>query len=52
MSSFDTGADPLPEPEDTPVPVTQDDDHPARRLLAHDLEHVAWDYDQEGPPPD
>jgi hypothetical protein len=32
----------------------EDDDVPARRLLAHDLEHLVWDDDGEGPlpPPD
>jgi hypothetical protein len=31
-----------------------DDDVPARRLLAHDLEHIVWDHDGEAPvpPPD
>ena len=31
-----------------------DDDVPARRLLAHDLEHIVWDEDGEDPvpPPD
>lgn len=31
-----------------------DDDVPARRLLAHDLEHIVWDDDGEAPvpPPD
>jgi hypothetical protein len=31
-----------------------DDDVPARRLLAHDLEPLVWDDDGEGqlPPPD
>ena len=36
-----------------PVPRA-DDDVPARRLLAHDLEHIVWDDDGEEPvpPPD
>jgi hypothetical protein len=31
-----------------------DDDVPARRLLAHDLEHIVWDDDgdERVPPPD
>ena len=43
-----------PEQEVPPVPSIQDDDVPARRLLAHDLEHLVWDHDGEdaAPPPD
>jgi len=44
------------EPEQTipSVPAIQDDEAPARRLLAHDLEHLNWDHDGEDavPPPD
>jgi hypothetical protein len=37
-----------------PVSALEDDDPPARRLLAHDLEHLVWDDDGEAtaPPPD
>ncbi len=37
-----------------PPPLGMDDDPPARRLLAHDLEHMVWDHDAEtaAPPPD
>jgi hypothetical protein len=43
-----------PEQEVPPVPEIQDLDVPARRLLAHDLEHLNWDHDSEdaAPPPD
>jgi hypothetical protein len=43
-----------PEQELPPVFPIRDDDPPARRLLAHDLEHPVWDDDGEGtvPPPD
>ena len=43
----------LDEPDVT-IPSAADDDVPARRLLAHDLEPIAWDEDDEGPvpPPD
>ena len=36
-------------------PIPRADDHvPARRLLAHDLEHIVWDDDGDEPvpPPD
>jgi hypothetical protein len=54
MSHFDARVE-RPEPEIQPVPTAfQDDDVPARRLLAHDLEHLVWDDDGERPlpPPD
>ena len=53
MSHFDARAD-RPEQDVQPAAPTQDDDPPARRLLAHDLEHLVWDDDGEGlvPPPD
>jgi len=48
--------DPRVEPaEDDAKPVPRaDDDVPARRVLAHDLEHIVWDDDGEEPipPPD
>lgn len=36
------------------LPATQDDDVPARRLLAHDMDHMIWEHDGDGtvPPPD
>ena len=36
------------------IAAVHDDDVPARRLLAHDLEHLVWDDDGERavPPPD
>ena len=42
------------QPDVQPLPAIQDDDVPARRLLAHDLEHLAWDHDGDdgAPPPD
>ena len=53
MSDFDFGAE-RPEQEAQPVSRIEDDDVPARRLLAHDLEHLIWDDDDETavPPPD
>ena len=43
-----------PEPETKPVSVIHDEDVPARRLLAHDMEHLIWDDEGERavPPPD
>jgi len=54
MSDQDVNAE-RPEQSLRPVsPIRQDDDPPARRLLAHDLEHMVWDHDGEtgAPPPD
>ena len=53
MSDFDTRLE-RPQQEIQPVTVIRDEDVPARRLLAHDLEHLVWDDDGEGPlpPPD
>ena len=54
MSHFDAHVD-RPETELPPVPTAfQDDDVPARRLLAHDMESLVWDDDGERPlpPPD
>jgi hypothetical protein len=53
MNHFDIRVS-RPEQDSQPVPPTHDDDVPARRLLAHDLEHLEWDDDGEGsvPPPD
>jgi hypothetical protein len=54
MSHFDARVDPSSEQENAPVPPSHVDDVPARRLLAHDLEHLQWDDDGESsvPPPD
>ncbi len=53
MSDFDIGAS-QPDQEGQPVSPIEDHDVPARRLLAHDLEHLVWDHDGEDgtPPPD
>lgn len=43
-----------PELAVAPDAAIADEDVPARRLLAHDLEHLVWDHDGEdaSPPPD
>jgi hypothetical protein len=43
-----------PQPDLQAVSPIHDEDVPARRLLAHDMEHLIWDDDGEGtaPPPD
>jgi hypothetical protein len=54
MSHPDARVEP-PEQDFRPVVATiHDEDVPARRLLAHDLEHLVWDDDGESavPPPD
>jgi hypothetical protein len=54
MSDFDIRVE-RTQPEIRPLPPTHlDEDVPARRLLAHDLEPLVWDDDGEGalPPPD
>jgi hypothetical protein len=54
MSDFEIRAE-RSQPDVQPVPPTHpDEDVPARRLLAHDLEPLVWDDDGEGalPPPD
>ncbi len=53
MSHFDIRAS-RPEQDSQPVSPIQDEDVPARRLLAHDLEHLLWDDDGDEacPPPD
>ena len=53
MSDHDVRAE-QPEQVLPPTPPVLDDDPPARRLLAHDLEHMVWDHDAEtaAPPPD
>jgi hypothetical protein len=54
MSHFDARVE-RPDSEIQSVTTAfQDDDVPARRLLAHDMEHLVWDDDGERPlpPPD
>jgi len=53
MSHYDAGVE-RPDQDAQPASPVQDEDVPARRLLAHDLEHLIWDDDGEGivPPPD
>jgi hypothetical protein len=54
MSYFDARVE-RPEQDIPPVSMLRtDDDVPARRLLAHDLEPLVWDDDGDGqlPPPD
>jgi hypothetical protein len=54
MSYFDNPAE-RPQQDIKPVAsIPPDEDVPARRLLAHDLEPLVWDDDGEGvlPPPD
>ena len=53
MSHFDIRVE-KPQPDIKPVSITHDEDVPARRLLAHDLEPLTWDDDGERqlPPPD
>jgi len=53
MSRFDPRVE-RPDQEMPPVTTMMDDEVPARRLLAHDLEHLVWDDDGEeaSPPPD
>ena len=53
MSHFDARVE-RPEQDIQPVAAIQDEDVPARRLLAHDMEHLVWDEDGERavPPPD
>jgi hypothetical protein len=53
MSHPDASAE-RPEQDVQPVLPIEDEDVPARRLLAHDMEHMVWDDDGEQavPPPD
>ena len=54
MTRYDTRVE-RSEQDIQPVSAAvHDDDVPARRLLAHDLEHMVWDDDGERavPPPD
>lgn len=55
MSHFDIRVDRIRQDDIQPVaPIPVDEDVPARRLLAHDLEPLVWDDDGDGalPPPD
>jgi hypothetical protein len=53
MTHFDPRVE-RPQQDIQPVSPIHDEDVPARRLLAHDMEHLIWDDDGEGavPPPD
>ena len=54
MSHFDIRVE-RPDPDHNPaLPIRPDEDVPARRLLAHDLEPIVFDDDGDGvaPPPD
>jgi hypothetical protein len=54
MSHFDIRVE-RPQQDIKPVsPLRGDEDVPARRLLAHDMEPLVWDDDGDGalPPPD
>ena len=52
MSHFDIRVERAQD--DKPVSPIHEDDVPAARLLAHDMEHLVWDDDAEHavPPPD
>jgi hypothetical protein len=54
MSHFDIRVERSKQDVQPVAPIRPDDDPPARRLLAHDLEPLVWDDDGEGvlPPPD
>jgi hypothetical protein len=54
MSHFDIRVERSQQDVQPVTPIRSDDDPPARRLLAHDLEPLVWDDDGEGvlPPPD
>jgi hypothetical protein len=53
MSDLNSALEGSPKEVPLPPPIL-DDDPPARRLLAHDMEHLVWDEDGEQavPPPD
>jgi hypothetical protein len=54
MSHFDAHVE-RPDSDIQPVSTMRSDEEPpARRLLAHDMEHLVWDDDGERPlpPPD
>jgi len=54
MSEIDAGAMGRPEEPAPPATIGDEDSIPAARLLAHDMEALAWDDDGDGtlPPPD
>ena len=54
MSHIDAGATARPEVPTPPAAVIAEDSIPAARLLAHELEPLAWDDDGDTllPPPD
>jgi hypothetical protein len=54
MSQFDIRVSRPAEVDAPPIPMQADDEPPARRLLAHDMEALVWDDNGEGPlpPPD
>jgi hypothetical protein len=54
MSHFDIRVEQSGQDIQPVSPARPDDDPPARRLLAHDLEPLVWDDDGDGanPPPD
>jgi hypothetical protein len=54
MSDFDIRVERSQQDIQPVSPIRQDEDVPARRLLAHDLEPLVWDDDGDGalPPPD
>jgi len=54
MSQFDTPAEGLPKDSQAVSGFASQDDVPAARLLAHDLEPLVWEDDGEQvlPPPD
>jgi hypothetical protein len=54
MSHFEIRAERSQQDNQPVSPTRPDDDPPARRLLAHDLEPLVWDDDgdEASPPPD
>ena len=54
MSQFDIRVSRPAEVDSQPIPMPADDEPPARRLLAHDMEALIWEDDGERPlpPPD
>lgn len=54
MSHIDAGATARPEVPAPPAAMSAEDSIPAARLLAHEMEALAWDDDGDGvlPPPD
>ena len=54
MSQFDIRVSRPAEVDSQPIPMPSEDEPPARRLLAHDMEALVWDDDGERPlpPPD